>query len=112
MLPFNKGSEGKRVVNLGTGTSFNVSSYEGYKNFTANNFIVGASKGNSPVGSASKHTCRPKAGGFTISKTYTASTGVLKITGNTQTAGTIDDTSDSWLQTVSQTMTCFAYLIY
>ncbi len=37
VIPF-KG--GKQVINLGVGTSFNVTSYPGYESFTNANFIV------------------------------------------------------------------------
>ena len=33
-------ASGKTVIDLGVGTSFNVSSYEGFENFTTSNFIV------------------------------------------------------------------------
>lgn len=32
--------DGQHIVKLGSGTSYNVSSYKGYKNFTKDNFIV------------------------------------------------------------------------
>ena len=99
-----------KLINLGTGTSFNVSGYEGYESFTIDNFIVGVTSGNAPIGGSSKHTCRPSAGGFTISKSYDSLNGILTIKGYTQTCGTRDDSSNSWVQTVTQTMTCFAYL--
>lgn len=109
LVPF---KSGKQVVYLGAGTSFNVSSYEGYQNFTTDNFIVGANSGHSSQGASGKYTCNPKIEGFTISKSYNASSGVLSITGNYQTAGTVYTNSGSWCQTVTQTMSCFAYLVY
>ena len=32
--------DGTTLIDLGTGTSFNVSSYEGYQNFTTSNFLI------------------------------------------------------------------------
>ena len=103
----------RQIINLGTGTSFNVSSYDGYKNFTNDNFIIGASSGNCPsLGSKTENSTRAKANGFTISKSYNASTGILTISGNTQTCGAVDGTYTSqWNTSVTQTMTCFCYLI-
>ena len=71
------------IYYLGTGTSFNVSSYEGYQNFTVDNFIVGATglaaSASGGVGYADDyHTSF--GGGGNISKSYNSSTGVFKIT--------------------------------
>lgn len=81
-------SEGTRIYDLGTNTSFNVSNYSGYNNFTATNFIC------EPVNLSKKVTTTfthdGDAGGvsgtaynnssYSLSKSYDASTGILQVT--------------------------------
>jgi hypothetical protein len=82
---FNKfgGGGGAKVIDLGTGTSFNVSSYSGYRNFTNDNFIVCAKSGSysqsQNMGNAnSVANITPSAScGVSVTKSYDASTGVL-----------------------------------
>ena len=108
------------VVYLGTGTSFDLTSYSGYQNFTADNFIVGIQKatasgsvsvgvGLSGGGSASASVSAPS---ITVSKSYDASTGLLTVS----PASAALSYSKSWQMTLnstgSQTYTYFAYLVY
>ena len=107
------------VVYLGTGTSFNLSSYSGYQNFTANNFIVGVQSGTgsgqvytkvglSGGGSASTHVYM---GSFSVSKSYNASTGVLTVSApSTGLSVSTDQTLRE--NSAVQTYTAFAYLVY
>lgn len=102
--------ENSKPVNLGTGTSFDVSSYEGYRNFTVDNFIIGALSGNNGVSGYSTANSAGKVEGFLLQKNYDAESGTLTISGNTQEAGCWD-TDQHWNGYVIQTLTCFAYLV-
>ena len=73
--------DGNKIYYLGAGTSFNVSSIDGYKNFTASNFLVGTESGyykytNKSVGYVRAYSCSPTV-------YYNASTGVVTISGTT-----------------------------
>ena len=70
-------------VNLGTGTSFNVSNYPGYKKFTTDNFYFNSVSytANTGSGERSDGGYLTISGGNTLSKSYDASTGVLTISG-------------------------------
>ena len=87
---------------LGAGTTHDVSSYSGYKNFTANNFIIelvsatatpSASKGST----ANSWISWPSAFDVTttIIKNYNADTGILSISGNTKS----DSRTSAWNDT-------------
>jgi len=94
----------KTVVNLGSGTTFNVSNITGYKNFTADNFYVVCTSYYSRSNNVSKqngqfsmkvdavfdmnvsytgNTINPSIG-----KSYNSSTGVLTISNTSQSVGT------------------------
>ncbi len=73
---------------MGTGTSFNVSSYPGYKNFTTANFIcepvniskyVSVSFSHDGDSGGTSGTAYNNAS-YSFNKTYNASSGVLTIT--------------------------------
>ena len=70
---------GKKVIDLGVGTSFNVSNYEGFGNFTANNFIVEMASGaNSSVNCSYVNTgTNTYTAKCTINKTYDKTKGIL-----------------------------------
>ena len=75
---------GGKPIYLGTGTTFDVSSYRGYENFTINNFIICASSvstrtydgGGHDMGSYAGSSCSINPVG-----TYNPSNGVLTISG-------------------------------
>lgn len=79
----NGGGGGAKVINLGTGTSFNVSGYSGYKNFTNDNFIVCAKASSSSVsqncgsGNTVVNITPSASCNVSVNKSYNASTGVL-----------------------------------
>lgn len=70
------------MIDLGTGTSFDVSSYTGYQNFTIDNFFISditttsASFSKSGTGWSSDHT-ETTSGSVSLTKIYDASTGIL-----------------------------------
>lgn len=64
------------VIYLGTGTSFNLTSYQGYENFTIDNFIVEPiSTSQAQVSASMEHNANYVALGLTLNKSY--SNGVL-----------------------------------
>lgn len=79
----------KKVVLLGTGNSFNVSSYEGYANFTIDNFIIEAT-GIYTSGSAQDNlrgSLSMSKSTTNVTKTYNASTGAFSVsTGHSNSA--------------------------
>lgn len=112
-----------KFVYLGTGTSFDVKSVceehgIDYTTLTNDNFITGISKGSAVTGSTNwpyevGHTYCPNATGFTRSHTYAATTGVLTVKGNSQTVRIIQPSYSNYTRVkVTQSMTCFAYLVY
>lgn len=113
-------SKGKCIY-LGTGTSFNVQTVCAnngldYTKLTNSNFIVGASGGAATSitnTSASGYYNNPVAavGGFTVSYSYNASTGVLTVAGNGQTV-TAYLTGNNTTKSTAQGITLFAYLVY
>ena len=70
----------KSVVDLGTGTSFNVTKYPGYTKFTVDNFIVGAVSVYAVTGNVGYVNFSS-----TVSKSYNQSTGILTISGTVAT---------------------------
>lgn len=96
----------KTVVNLGTGTSFNVSNITGYKKFTKDNFYIvctSASGSSSSIGKQNGQWWTPgdyricydmvvnytgNTASATIGKTYNQSTGVLTLSNMSASAGT------------------------
>lgn len=78
---------GSTIVDLGTGTSFNVSSYSNFRNFTADNFIIEAI--NDSGGSTTSHANNYSgiasgtvAAGYAFAKNYNASSGILTAYGS------------------------------
>ena len=72
---------GKLVYNLGTGTSFTVTQYAGYKNFTTSNFIVGIRQvNNGRVDFPDRNDSATTFAGVKFTTSYNASTGKLTIT--------------------------------
>ena len=71
------------VVNLGSGTTFDVSSYKGYQKFSAdNNFFFGNISYSADAGSGKSDQGYVAASGSnTVSKSYNTSPGVLSING-------------------------------
>ena len=102
---------GTKVINLGNGTSFNVSNYSGYKNFTIDNFIVGIYSAGVTQTANQEYNQSGRASGFILTKSYNASNGVLTLGGTSQQIY-------AWYMmnyaraTSTQSFTCFAYLIY
>lgn len=77
----------QKIIFLGSGTSFDLTSYEGYKTFTNDDFIVGvvsASATNASADGYDDNKYYGRASGFSISKNYDPSTGILTITGASQ----------------------------
>lgn len=83
------------VIYLGTGVSFNVSNVAGYQNFTAANFIVGVTAiGNLDARARTNNEHRyvtTLVTGFSLSKSYNASTGVLTVSGTGYGVTTCND---------------------
>lgn len=73
-----------RVIDLGTGTSFTVTQYAGYQKFTADNFIAGVISAPSIRTDYPNSVRYARAHGFTLSKSYNASTGILTVSGASQ----------------------------
>lgn len=102
-----------KVVSLGTGTSFNVSSYAGYQNFTSDNFIVEIVSLPSVIGaSTGKAGYYPGTTGCTITKTYNNQSGILTIGGLTQKATISDSYGTTVYATANQTVNVKVWLIY
>lgn len=86
-----------RVIDLGTGTSFTVTQYAGYQNFTADNFIVGV------ISAPFVRTDYPgndryaSAAGFTLAKSYNPSTGMLTVSGASQTIAAMTVSTTQYL---------------
>ena len=79
-----------KSISLGTGTTFDVTSYENYESFTSDNFIVELksvkSANTTSINSESGGNVLDASaifGGITVKKTYDATTGTLKITPTT-----------------------------
>ena len=110
------------LVDLGTGTSFNVSSYPGYQNFTTNNFFVSTitsvsgSAGNGLYYSGSdSHISGSYSGSSStgLVKSYNASTGIMSMYINLSgSASGHCSYSGSQSSNYSQTGTVHAYLVY
>ena len=104
------------IIKLGTGTTFDLSGYEGYENLTEDNFIVGfvglPQKSGNIAGFAGWNGMggAVTAYGCTVKKTYDASSGKLTIGGIGQTVqGWAGDTSHA--TSFGQTATVEVYLI-
>lgn len=69
----------KYIVDLGSGTTFDVTGYEGYRNFTISNFIVSVVSASSTwkgYGDTGTNNCS-----VTVIKNYNAATGKLTLSG-------------------------------
>lgn len=104
------------IYYLGTGTSFDLTSFEEYEKFTVDNFIVGMQSlpGNSCLTrfaiDSSGTTATGHATGVSISKSYNSENGKLTLTGNSSTVSmSIPGTISPGTGTVYGT--CFAYLV-
>lgn len=100
------------IHDLGIGTSFNIKSLypDYYSKLTDDDFIVSAeSAPGVRTNSVSEYNVGSyaSAGGFTITKSYNASTGILTISGNSYGAYLGGNHSMS----ASTTINCRAYLI-
>jgi hypothetical protein len=111
-----------KIVDLGVGTSFNVTQYSGYKNFTRSNFIIEPS---------SKYNITPDHGtnnleyyvnasnpgsiwtvyAFKFSPSYNASTGVLTTNMFYYLMASTTDWATSKLNRTF-TLQCHVYLVY
>ena len=73
-----------KVISLGTGTSFNVTAYEGYKNFTTSNFLYKLVKPSSDLttSATTAHNGQNTATSGTVTTTVSESysNGVYKVT--------------------------------
>lgn len=76
----------QKTVNLGSGTSFNVSSYIGYERFTLSNFRIASvsisSQSNAWYGGTGAATVVSPLATKTMTMSYNNSTGVLTISNN------------------------------
>ena len=105
-------NSGIKLINLGEGQTFDVSGYDGYGDFTVDNFICEpVARSNIGWGSATEGYNRyvPAARGRAfITKTYNASTGVLS--SRLEAHAQVRD--DTWRSDArSQTTNVRAYLI-
>lgn len=110
---------GKRIsaiVCLGTGTTFNVSAYKGYKSFTSDNFIIEPI--NMSAGGDSSSTFIETGDptyhwvniNITRTKTYNASTGIL--TASYYCKGYVNSSQNSCIAEASKDSEVVAWLIY
>ena len=108
-------STAPKIINLGTGTSFNVSSYNGYQKFTNSNFfIIPESIGNfsiadTQMGGGSANTTSIT---LPISKSYNAQNGVLTCSARLNLSFHVrysNGSSGSFSKNAS--VTCRAYLV-
>jgi hypothetical protein len=101
---FNKNGSGggAKIIDLGIGTSFNVSGYSGYRNFTNNNFIVevaaGEAHGNNPTGASS-----PLNAYYRFNKSYNATTGVFSCSASVA--------ASYFNVNISNNLSCHVYLV-
>lgn len=103
--------DGWLVVDLGTGTSFNVSGYPGYESFTAANFIIEPiahtqTHGNYTINDSKSYYAKNVS---TVTKSYNASTGIL--TAYERWVTSIGNT-DGWNPGSTTNETVHAYLKY
>lgn len=90
----------QKVVDLGTGTSFDLTSYEGYQNFTNSNFIIVSASSMSNSGSSSfqpgysASVNSTVTASYSTTKSYNASSGILTayatLSGSFSRAGGVD----------------------
>ena len=82
---YSKANAGKTIIDLGTAKSFDLTSYEGYQNFTVDDFIIAASSGSysqsqNMGGQNTVQNITPSASySASISKSYNQSTGILTV---------------------------------
>ncbi len=98
--------ERTEIIDLGTGTSFNVSSYSGYESFTIDNFLVVptvTSQGKSLSGTDQNENHSGSAT-FSLNKSYNASTGILTVSSNVKVTIT-------WVGSSSANIPLKVYLI-
>lgn len=83
-MPYIKISGGKKIIDLGTNTTFNVSGYHGYQSFTVSkNFIICAKAGSysqsqNMGGQNTVQNISPSANcSISVQTNYNASTGIL-----------------------------------
>lgn len=111
VFPFNKASE---PIYLGNGTSFNIGSLVpnvDYTKLTSDNFIVGVSAlASSSYTGSSKSYSGSILDGFTLTKSYNASTGILSLSGTYARASAKGNDGGRYC-TCTGYCTCFAYLI-
>lgn len=85
-LCIKEGSRRKRIVSLGSGTSFDVSSYPGYQNFTVENFRIASIRaavgGMSYLSGPGNANVSGPTNSYTFSMSYNPSTGILTIEGS------------------------------
>lgn len=114
--------DGQHIVKLGSGTSYNVSSYKGYKNFTKDNFIVkikNISITNQMVQSSHSSSMGVSApfttsGTVTPSVSYNASTGTVTISNLSGTCNNsyYPTTTITSASNVTVTASVDVYLVY
>lgn len=105
VLPFNS-----KPINLGEGTSFNVSSYDGYENFTNDNFIIETiPNGISGSSGSFMHDVYSMYLHNTVNKSYNASTGVL--TANEVLNVRLHGSKTDYTTTYSRTVNVRAWLV-
>lgn len=67
----------KRIVYLGSGSSYDLSSYDGYTSFTNSNFIVGITSGG--IGCDTYMAGNGNRYSYSVNPSYNSSTGKLTI---------------------------------
>ena len=104
------------IIDLGTGTSFNVSGYEGYQNFTVNNFLIApstsasASNSSSIIPTYSNTSTMKVSSSSSITSSYNKSTGVFSCR-LSLSASTSYSTSSGSAPSASSSGSVHAYLI-
>lgn len=76
---------GVEVVNLGTAATIDVSSYDGYENFTEDNFLVTIVSFSASTSTVNGY--QSGGGTATVTKSYNAETGVLTISPTSKNYG-------------------------
>lgn len=95
----------------GSGTINIKNLTDDYANKTESNFIIDVTKSPSVITSdATNASYKSKATGFTVSKSYNSSTGVLTISGLSQVISLVNASTNQNRQTVTQNLTASVYM--
>ena len=98
----------KEIIYLGNGTSFDLTSYDGYENFTVDNFILEpVTTALAKVTGSFDHDARVNSIGLTLTKTYSNGKLDAKITVPVRISNNVDAPLN-----ISRNFSVKAYLVY